>query len=93
MRDYCNGVFTDLERIGDEAEKIGRYTQKLTSMKEGVNMYAELSRLGGKVITILRDALDAFARMDVEQATRIAKTDRQIDEEFDRVSRILVCWP
>jgi phosphate transport system protein len=28
--------------------------------------------------------------MDVEQATRIAKTDRQIDEEFDRVSRILV---
>jgi phosphate transport system protein len=49
-------VITDLERIGDEAEKIGRYTQKLTSMKDKVNMYAELSRLGDKVITSLRDA-------------------------------------
>ncbi|NYT27728.1 phosphate signaling complex protein PhoU [Candidatus Thiodubiliella endoseptemdiera] len=83
-------LITDLERIGDEAEKIGRYTQKLTAMKDDINMYAELSGLGNKVVTILRDALDAFARMDVKQAIKIAETDKQIDEEFNRISRILV---
>ncbi len=85
-------VITDLERIGDEAEKIGRYTQKLTSIQDDTNMYAELFRLGEQVIAMLRDALDAFARMDVEQATKVAQTDRQIDQEFDRVSRILVTY-
>jgi phosphate transport system protein len=83
-------VITDLERIGDEAEKIGRHVQKLVSLEGDIAMNAELSSLGDKVITVLRDALDAFARMDVEQAARVVETDKQIDKEFDRISRVLV---
>ena len=83
-------VITDLERIGDEAEKIGRHVQKLVSLEGDIAMNAELSSLGDKVITVLRDALDAFARMDVEQAAKVVETDKQIDKEFDRISRVLV---
>ena len=83
-------VITDLERIGDEAEKIGRHVQKLVSLEGDIAMNAELSSLGDKVITVLRYALDAFARMDVEQAARVVETDKQIDKEFDRISRVLV---
>ena len=83
-------VITDLERIGDEAEKIGRHVQKLVSLEGDIAMNAELSSLGDKVITVLRDALDAFARMDVEQAARVVETDKQIDKEFNRISRVLV---
>lgn len=83
-------VITDLERIGDEAEKIGRHVQKLVSLEGDIGMYAELSSLGSKVIDILHDALDAFARMDIEQAAKVVETDKQIDKEFNRVSRILV---
>jgi len=83
-------VITDLERIGDEAEKIGRHVQKLVSLEGDIGMHAELSSLGDKVMTVLRNALDAFARMDVEQAARVVETDKQIDKEFNRISRVLV---
>ncbi|CAC9959775.1 Phosphate transport system regulatory protein PhoU [uncultured Gammaproteobacteria bacterium] len=83
-------VITDLERIGDEAEKIGRHVQKLVSTKDDTGMHAELANLGEKVIAILHDALDALARMDIEQAAKVVETDKQIDEEFNRVSRVLV---
>lgn len=83
-------VITDLERIGDEAEKIGRHVQKLVSLESDIGMHAELSSLGNKVASVLHDALDAFARMDIEQATKVVETDKQIDKEFNRVSRILV---
>ena len=64
--------------------------QKLVSLEGDIGMYAELSSLGSKVIDILHDALDAFARMDIEQAAKVVETDKQIDKEFNRVSRILV---
>ncbi|WP_428087398.1 phosphate signaling complex protein PhoU [Candidatus Thioglobus sp.] len=83
-------VITDLERIGDEAEKIGRYAQKLALKKVKTGMHAELSSLGDKVISILHDALDTFARMDADQAMKVVTADQQIDEEFDRVSRLLI---
>ncbi|SMN15598.1 Phosphate transport system regulatory protein PhoU [uncultured Candidatus Thioglobus sp.] len=83
-------VITDLERIGDEAEKIGRHVQKLVSTEDDIGMHAELSSLGERVIAILHDALDALARMDIEQAAKVVETDKQIDEEFNRVSRVLV---
>lgn len=83
-------VITDLERIGDEAEKIGRHAKKLASKEAEIGMHAELSSLGAKVATILKGALDVFARMDVLQAAKIVATDSQIDDEFNRISRLLI---
>lgn len=83
-------VITDLERVGDHAEKIGRYTMKLVANDKAVNMHQELANLGQAVLTMMHDTLDAFARMDETQAIRISSTDKKIDEEFDRVSRLLI---
>ena len=83
-------VITDLERIGDEAEKIGRYAQTLASKKAKTGMHLELDTLAQKVTSMLNKTLDAFARMDAVQALEVVALDIRIDEEFDRISRLLV---
>jgi phosphate transport system protein len=65
-------VITDLERIGDEAEKIGGLSVKLGNISRNDDYFASLSHLGEHVSNMLHDALDAFACMDVEAAIKVA---------------------
>lgn len=83
-------VITDLERIGDEAEKIGRYAETLASKKAKTGMHLELQALAEQVSVMLNKTLDSFARMDAVQALEVVALDVRIDEEFDRISRLLV---
>ncbi len=83
-------TITDLERIGDEAVKLGRNALKLSDDGKNSRQYVELRHLGEHVITILNQALTAYARMDVEDALKIIQSDRLIDEEFDNISRLLI---
>lgn len=83
-------VITDLERIGDEAEKIGRYAVELAeTTNSNTDLFNSLRHLGEHVKAMLRDTLDALARMDVQQAIQVASDDQQIDAEFDAISRQL----
>ncbi len=79
---------TDLERIGDEAEKIARYSITSNSLHGSLN--SSLRHLGEHVREMLREALDAMARMDAEKAMVVAKSDERIDSEFDHLSRELL---
>jgi len=83
-------VITDLERIGDEAQKIGLYAQKLAKKRAINNIHSELSRLGALVNTSLQDSLDAFARLDAEDAIRILSTEKSINKEFNTLGRLLI---
>ena len=83
-------VITDLERIGDEAEKIGRYSIKLAKKQTITGMHAELSHLCELVLSMLHDALDAFARMDTVQALKIIKMGDKVNEEYNILSRLLI---
>lgn len=83
-------MISDLERIGDEAEKIGRYAMKLADKDVASGMYAELSSLSRYVVDVLHRSLDAFARMDLQAAVEIVSADQEINEEFNRISRLLV---
>lgn len=83
-------TITDLERIGDEAEKLGRIGVKLSKENDVPLYYRDLRHLGEHVKVMLRDALDAFTRMDVEAAFHTAAKDEAIDTEYSNFSRLLI---
>ncbi len=83
-------VITDLERIGDEAEKIGRYSIKLAKYPTVNQLHAELSHLSQLVLGMLHDALDAFARMDTELALKIVANGDLVNKEYNNLSRLLI---
>ena len=80
-------TITDLERIGDEAEKIGYLATRLAEAERPANNYIEIDNLGNRVRTMLHDALDAFARLDAEAAVAIAAEDARIDREYEAITR------
>ena len=80
-------TITDLERIGDEGEKIGYIASRLATMERPADKYREIKHLGRVVSEMVHDALDAFARMDVESALRVARQDRLVDEEYEAIQR------
>ncbi len=80
-------TITDLERIGDEAEKIGYLASKLAAMDRPSDSYRELKTLGNHVSVMLRDAMNSFARLDVDEAIRVALQDDVVDEEYDAIAR------
>jgi phosphate transport system protein len=80
-------TITDLERIGDEGEKIGNISARLAAMERPENRYREVKHMGRIVAEMVHDALDAFARLDSQQAVRVARRDRMVDEEYEAIQR------
>ena len=80
-------TITDLERIGDEAEKIGRHAVKLATVERTPSYFIEIKHMGEQVRKMLHESLDAFARMDTDAALAIAQGDREINDEYDALVR------
>lgn len=80
-------TITDLERIGDEAEKIGFLASKLAAMDRPGDSYRELRNLGNHVLQMLRDAMNAFARLDVSTSYEVVREDEAVDDEYDSITR------
>ncbi len=80
-------TITDLERIGDQAERIARMGLRLAEKERPKNQYSELRHLGELVAKMVHDTLDAFARMDAEAAVEVARQDLKVDQEYDGVMR------
>ncbi len=85
-------TITDLERIGDEAEKIARLVLNLREGGGISTYYMGMLSMGHHVRRMVRAALDAFARMDSEAAFKIAQEDREIDTETDAIMRYLITY-
>jgi phosphate transport system protein len=80
-------TITDLERIGDEAEKLGHIASRLATLERPTDRYREIKHIGEIVSDMVHGALDAFARMDTEAALRVARRDRLVDEEYEAIQR------
>lgn len=76
-------ITTDLERIGDEASKVARQAVRLASMGIDNPVRAETRRITARVIQMLRQVLDGFARLEVSEAARVILSDDDIDEDYD----------
>jgi phosphate transport system protein len=86
-------AITNLERAGDEADRIARRTKHILedSASHGINT-AEIRLSGQMAISLLRRSLDCFARLDTKVAAEVVNEDKQIDEEFKGFVRKLTSY-
>ena len=85
-------TITDIERIGDESEKIARATIDLAAAGSAnvELLMQQIDGLGQMVVGLLREALDAFVRMDMEAAVKIARRDKDVDAlYFELLSELI----
>lgn len=83
----------NLERVGDEANKIARMVKSIIESGAGRTLPCNELRIAADLASgLLRKALDAFARLDTAAALSILKDDDMIDKEFDGFVRKLVTY-
>jgi len=83
----------NLERVGDEAHKMVRMVKSIIESGSARQLPANELRVAADLAAgLLRKALDAFARLDVQAAVSILKDDDLIDNEFDGFVRKLVTY-
>lgn len=83
---------SDLERIGDEASKIARNALALIESSRGAKGMVEVRHISEHVRKMLRDALTAFARFDIELALEVVREDDSVDSEYASAMRSLMTF-
>ena len=83
-------TITDLERIGDQAERVGRMALHLAEMERPKSQYSELQHMGDIVTKMLHETLDAFARMDPEAGVEVVRQDLKVDSEYESITRQMI---
>jgi phosphate transport system protein len=87
-------IIANLERVGDEAARIGRVVQRLAAVgMPGRRLpVGDLQFECDLAVAQLRKSLDAFARLDTRMALEVLKHDDQIDQEFEGMMRKLITY-
>ena len=86
-------IVTDLERIGDEAEKIARMARQIYGRGAlNIPRTIDVRQTGDKAAMMLRRVLDAMARLDTAEAGKIIADDKLIDTEFRAIMRQLITY-
>ena len=82
---------SDLERIGDMAERVAKTALVDYSSKQKP-LLLNVAAMGNHVLTMLRDVLDAFARMDVDTAWKVHREDEKVDMQYEGFVRQMVTY-
>ncbi len=86
-------TITDLERIGDEAEKIARMAKLIYAAgRMHMPRFIEIRHVANIALEMLRKSLDAFARLDLAAAAQVVRQDELVDEEFRSIIRQLITF-
>jgi len=86
-------TITYLDRIGDEASKIARMTQHIyESERPTIPRMAEIRTVADIALGMLRNSLDAFARLDLTIAAQVVRQDEQVDNAFRGILRQLITF-
>lgn len=77
-------INVDLERIGDEVERIARVVAN-SSLPFSGRIRADMFDIGHLVLNMLHLSLNAFARMDDVAAEETHAQDRKVDEQYKQL--------
>lgn len=84
-------IVTDLERAGDEAKKIAKGVRRIYEAGHLPSQYGiGIRHLAEAALNLVRQSLDAFARLDVPLAQEVIKADSDVDTEFKSIIRQLI---
>lgn len=81
---------TDIERIGDETEKMARLLKKLIAQDFHSKYFLDIDQLGRQVLNNLSNALNALAHLDAKEAIKIAQKDQEIDSCYNELNGRLI---
>jgi phosphate transport system protein len=86
-------IITDLERIGDEADKIARMVQLIYDSDHAHAVpHIELRHIADVALDMLDKSLAAFARLDTAAAVEVLRKDGQVDDEYRCIIRQMVAY-
>ncbi|MGE4334787.1 MAG: phosphate signaling complex protein PhoU [Pigmentiphaga sp.] len=85
-------MITDMERSGDEAEKIARMAKMIHEAGRRNMPALELWHMAGYVNVMMRQTLDAFARGDAKVAADVVRQDKNVDQEWQAAIRHLITY-
>jgi phosphate transport system protein len=85
-------MITDLERIGDEAQKVARMARMIHEAERANMPRVELAHIADTAIEMLRKALDSFARLDPVAAAQVVRDDIALDDEYRAIVRQLITF-
>lgn len=85
-------MLTDMERCGDEAEKIAKVALRMHESPTGHEPVVELRHIAELVAAMIRSSLDSFARQDPISAARVVRADKEVDREWKASLRHLVTY-
>jgi len=80
-------IITDLERIADLATNLGQYAKQAD---REVFPDVDVQRIGDDTLTMLDDAMAAYADSDPEQCFAVAEADDEIDAACEAASEVVV---
>ena len=84
-------INTDLERVGDLAVNIAEAARRYASHSP-VKRLIDIPRMASIAQTMLRDALDAFVRRDVDLAQQVLSEDDKLDALKTQIFRELLTY-
>jgi len=79
-------ITSDLERIGDEAEKVARMAVHLAEMPRPRDNYREIGELGNDARDMVKDAITAFETYNVRLARDVLRRDEAVDKQYDSIN-------
>lgn len=85
-------MIRDLERIGDEAEKVARMGIMIADAGKHFVPKIDLHRIASNAIAMLRKVLDSYARVNAVSAAEVVKADIEVDDEFKAILRQLITF-
>jgi len=83
-------VVRDLERIGDETERMAKMIQHSIEIESPENYYKGFITAGESIRQLLQNTLNTFARMDVHKAVQMMREGYNIDKQFSSMTKQLV---